>query len=110
MNNQNMPFGIPSASNGTLDFEAIARAALPHAAAICERLLPGGRLRGREWVCGSLRGEPGESLSVNTSNGRWADFATEQKGGDLISLAAAIHGLTQLEAAERLAVMLGVRR
>ena len=94
----------------TLDFKTIARAALPRAVAICERMLPAGKLRGHEWVCGNLRGEPGESCSVSTSNGRWADFATGQKGGDLISLVAAIHGLSQLEAAERLAVMLGMRR
>ncbi len=108
MNNRNMPFGIPSASNGTLDFEAIARAALPHAVSVCERLFPGGKLRGREWISGNLRGGPGESLSVNTQTGKWADFASNAKGGDLISLVAAVHGLTQLEAAERLAVMLGV--
>ncbi len=114
MNNQNMPFGIPSVSNETLDFEvdfkAIARAALSRAVSVCERLLPGGKLRGREWVCGDLRGGPGESLSVNTQIGKWADFASNAKGGDLISLAAAVHGLTQLEAARKLALMLGMRR
>ena len=108
MNNSNMPFGIPSASNGTLDFKTIARAALPHAVTICEQLLPGGKLRGREWVCGDLRGGPGESLSVNTQTGKWADFASNAKGGDLISLVAAVHGLSQLAAAERLSVMLGI--
>ena len=110
MNNSNMPFGIPSASNGTLDYKTIARAALPRAVSICERMLPGGKLRGREWVCGDLRGGPGESCSVNTQTGKWADFASNAKGGDLMSLVAAIHGLSQLEAAERLAVMLGMRR
>jgi len=93
-----------------LDFKDIARTALSHALSICERLLPGGKLRGREWVCGDLRGGPGESLSVNTQTGRWADFATEKRGGDLISLVAAVHALTQLEAAERLSLMLGMRR
>ena len=91
-----------------LDFKDIARTALSHALSICERLLPGGKLRNREWVSGNLRGDPGESLSVNTQTGRWADFATEKRGGDLISLVAAVHGLTQLEAAERLSVMLGI--
>ena len=108
MNNSNMPFGIPFEADGTLDFDAIARAALQHAVAICERLLPGGKLRGREWVCGDLRGGPGESLSVNTQTGKWADFASNAKGGDFTSLVAAVHGLSQLEAAERLSVMLGI--
>ena len=92
----------------TLDFKTIARAALPHAVAICERLLPNGKLSGHEWSCGNLRGDPGESLSVNIQTGRWADFASNAKGGDLTSLVAAIHGLSQMEAAERLAAMLGI--
>ena len=102
------PFGIPSAARETLDFKAIGAAALPHALELCSRWLLYGRLRGREWVCGSLRGGPGESCSVNTISGRWSDFATGQRGGDLISLAAAVHGLSQLEAARKLAAMLGV--
>ena len=110
MNDQNAPFGIPSAPRGTLGFKIIAKAALPHAVAICERLLPGGKLRGHEWVCGNLRGEPGESCSVNTNTGCWSDFATGQKGGDLISLAAAVHGLSQVDACRKLATMLGGHR
>ena len=104
------PFGIPSAPMETLDFKVIARAALPHASELCQRWLPGGKLRGREWVCGDLRGGPGESCSVNTITGRWADFASGQKGGDLISLAAAVHGLSQVDACRKLATMLGGHR
>jgi hypothetical protein len=90
-----------------INFEAIGRAALPHLEAICRRWLPGGVRVGREWTCGSLSGEAGTSCKVNLQSGRWADFATGQRGGDIISLAAAIHHLTQGQAARRVARMLG---
>lgn len=99
------PFGT---TRPRLDFPTIARAALPHLPELCRRWLPGGRLVGREWVCGNLRGDPGTSCRVNLATGRWADFATGDKGGDAVSLAAAIHRLSQREAAERLAAMMGM--
>jgi hypothetical protein len=40
--------------------------------------------------------------------GAWGDFATDDRGGDLISLAAHLFRLSQAEAALRLAHMLGV--
>jgi hypothetical protein len=40
--------------------------------------------------------------------GRWADFATGDRGGDVVSLAAYLSHLKQSEAAEKLAGMLGV--
>ncbi|WP_372622486.1 hypothetical protein [Falsiroseomonas sp.] len=91
-----------------VDIGAIARAALPHLADLCRRWLSGGRLEGREWTCGNLSGEPGRSCRVNVKTGQWADFATGEKGGDVVSLAAAIHRLSQREAADRIARMLGL--
>lgn len=41
-------------------------------------------------------------MKVNVETGKWADFASNEKGGDLLSLYAAIHSLKQGEAAERL--------
>ena len=40
--------------------------------------------------------------------GRWADFATDARGGDVISLAAYLFALKQSDAARRLAAMLGL--
>jgi putative DNA primase/helicase len=99
----------PPRCRDRLDVAAVARAALPRLEDLCRRWLPGGRRVGVEWTCGSLRGEPGASCKVNLRTGRWADFATGEKGGDPVSLAAVIHGLTQAEAALRLAGMLGLR-
>ena len=45
---------------------------------------------------------------MNTRTGRWADFATGDRGGDVVSLAAYLHGLRQAEAARKLADMLGL--
>jgi len=90
------------------DFAAVNRAALPHLESLCRRWLPGGRRIGAEWVCGSLRGEAGASCKVNLHNGRWADFATGPRGGDPVSLAAAVAGIGQAEAARSLAQMFGI--
>jgi twinkle protein len=62
---------------------------------------------------GSLRGEPGRSLKIRLSGhkaGVWHDFAAGVGGSDPISLAAALFGLSQSEAARRLADMLGVEQ
>ena len=91
-----------------VDFAAVNGAALPHLEALCCRWLPGGRRIGREWVCGSLRGEAGASCKVNLRTGRWADFDTGEKGGDPVSFAAAVHRLSQADAGRRLAAMLGL--
>jgi putative DNA primase/helicase len=91
-----------------VDFEAVNRAALARLPELCRRWLPGGRLIGREWAAGSLRGEPGKSCRVNIATGRWADFATGERGGDPVSLAAAVWRVSQVEAAWRLAELLGV--
>lgn len=99
------PFGL---ERPHLDFPAIARAALPHMPELCRRWLPGGREVGRNWICGGLAGGRGRSCRVNLRNGRWADFATGETGGDAIDLCAAIHRLSKREAAERLAAMLGM--
>ena len=45
---------------------------------------------------------------MNLRTGRWADFATGDRGGDPVSLAAYLHGLGQYKAARKLAEMLGV--
>src|SRR5712691_5045445 len=97
-----------SSKSGRVDFAAVNRAALGRLPDILARWLPGGRVEGREYVVRNPRRHdqrPG-SFKVNIDNGRWADFATGDKGGDPISLAAYLAGCSQVEAARRLAVML----
>lgn len=85
-----------------LDFNSIAADLLASADALLPQWLPAGRKRGHEYVCGSLGGDAGDSLSVNMRTGLWADFATGEKGGDLLSLYAAANGMKQGEAAKAL--------
>lgn len=99
-----------SRRRGSVDFHTVAAAAVPHLPALVKRWLPDGRREGREWVARNpTRADrrPG-SFKVNLHTGRWADFATDQRGGDAISLAAHLHRLSQLEAARNLAEMLGL--
>ncbi len=82
-----------------INFTALADALLAQAEHLVGLWLAGGRRNGHEWVCGSLHGGEGTSCSVNLNTGRWADFATGEQGGDLVSLYAAVHGLTMGKAA-----------
>lgn len=92
-----------------IDFEGLAEYLLHKCNQFLPSWLPGGRLVGREYVCGGVRGGPGDSFKVNTQTGRWAEFAGDLKGGDLISLYAAMQGIDQGESAKRLAVQFNFR-
>lgn len=103
----NFPASLPRRS---VDFDAVNAAARASLLALLGRWLPDGRVFGREWTARNPRRDdrrPG-SFRVNVDTGRWADFATGDKGGDPISLAAYLFGMSQLEAARSLADMLGV--
>ncbi|MCC6829152.1 MAG: hypothetical protein IT550_13090 [Novosphingobium sp.] len=93
-----------------VDFGAINRAALRNADAVVRGLLPEGRKERHEWVARNpLRPDKRlGSFKINLSTGRWADFATGDAGGDLVSLAAFVAGIPQREAAIRLAESMGV--
>ncbi len=93
-----------------INFEAINNAAIESLPAIVFRWLPDGKHEGPEWVCINPRRYDRTlgSFKVNLNTGMWADFATGDAGGDPVSLAAYLHGLSQVEAAKQLAKMLGV--
>lgn len=91
-----------------LKFRDLAAALLPMADDLVPDWLRGGVQRGHEWVCGSLAGGKGTSCSVNLVTGEWADFSSEEKGIDLLSLYKAIHGLTMAQACVELARNLGL--
>ncbi|KAA0680286.1 hypothetical protein [Roseomonas genomospecies 6] len=94
-----------------LDFDRINRAAVAALPALLARWLPGGRREGHEYVAVNPRRadrRPG-SFRINMNTGKWADFATDDRGGDVVSLAAYLGGISQLEAARAIAEMLGVR-
>jgi hypothetical protein len=94
----------------SLDFSAVNAAAVRALPALCARWLPGGKRIGREYVSLNPRraDKRAGSFKVNLHTGRWADFATGDKGGDAVSLAAYLFGLRQSDAARRIAQALGI--
>ncbi len=102
---------FPTERRGRLDFDAINRAGLASLPALLRRWLPDGRQVGREYLARNPRraDKRAGSFKVNTRTGRWADFATGDAGGDVVSLAAYLSSTGQAEAARALADMLGVR-
>ncbi len=94
----------------SLDFTAVARAAVAQARALVPAWLPEGRQHGSEYVTRNpTRSDAAAgSFSINTATGAWSDFATGDAGGDLIALFAYLHGLTQGRACGELARQLGV--
>jgi hypothetical protein len=91
-------------------FRHIADAALGRAEMIVQRWLPGGRRDGAEWVCRNPTRDDHRrgSFKINLRTGKWGDFATGDRGGDLVSLASYLFKLSQAEAALRVADMVGV--
>ncbi len=93
---------------GSIDFGRVNRAALVALPVLLGRWLPGGRAEGTEYVARNPRradDRPG-SFKINMRTGRWADFATGDRGGDPVSLVAFLAGTGQAEAARRLSAML----
>ncbi len=89
----------PRAPLPPINFRALADALLAMADSIVPAWLPGGRFNGHEYVCATLSGGEGSSCSVNVRTGQWADFASDEKGGDLVSLYGAIYGMDMGKAA-----------
>lgn len=83
----------------------VAAVALVDASWLVPELLPTGKLqRNRYWALNPNRGDRSiGSFCVSMDSGGWHDFATGDRGGDLVSLAAFVWGVKQLEAAEQLA-------
>ena len=86
---------------------AAAMAALPE---LLARWLPSGRREGKEWVALNPTRTDRHlgSFRINLRTGVWADFATNDRGGDAVSLAAYIFQMQQSEAAEKLAATFGL--
>jgi hypothetical protein len=82
------------------DFQCVSRRALGRISFLVSKWLPDGRQLGAEWIARNPTRDDRRSGSfkVNMRSGRWADFATGDRGGDLISLFAYLHRVSQLDA------------
>jgi len=104
----------PLNNTNKINFKAINEAAIHSLPRLLARWLPGGKRIGKEYIAlnptradrhlGSFK-----VVIVGHRAGAWADFATGDRGGDPISLAAYLFRLRQGEAACKLAEMLGMR-
>lgn len=88
----------------------VAAFAQRYAPALVPELLPEGRRQGGEWWSRNPNRADRHlgSFSVSLKDGRWNDFASGDRGGDLVSLAAFVLGSSQTDAAIWLARRLGL--
>lgn len=73
-------------------------------------LVPDGSQRGDEWVARNptRSDQTSGSFSINVRTGRWADFASGDRGGDIVDLWQYIRGISEpYEAAKQIADELG---
>lgn len=95
-----------------IKFAELADALLAQGDRLVEMWLPGGVVKNGEYLVHSYwRSEKTPSLSISLSGsnaGKWADFGGDDRGNDLLSLYAAIHRLSQGQAARQVARELGL--
>lgn len=95
------------------DFSRVAAASLASIETLLYDWFPNGERQGLEFCIGSSSGEAGQSLRIRLEGskaGCWSDFSRpdSEAGGDLISLYAYIHGITQGKACAALARQFGI--
>ena len=67
-------------------------------------ILPGGRIEGKSYVAlnPTRHDENLGSFRIDLSTGKWIDFASSDRGSDIVSLCAYVKGLSQYQAAQYL--------
>ena len=87
-----------------IDFAKLAGDLLSDITSLVPAWLPSGRFERREYVAlNPTRADKSlGSFRINMDTGKWSDFATGDKGGDLIALRAYIDGSSQIDAAKKL--------
>jgi uncharacterized protein (DUF927 family) len=93
-------------------FAEVKHAAMGAIDQVLAHWLPGGKRvdGGKEYTAANptRQDKRAGSLKINLSKGTWSDFATGDKGGDLIDLVRYIDGCTDVEACNKLAEYLNV--
>jgi len=92
------------------EIKKVAAASLGAIDSVLSHWLPGGKREGTEYLpLNPLRADSKTgSFSVNLRTGKWSEFATGDKGLDLVSLVAYLENCSQGQAAEKLASFLGI--
>ena len=109
MNSKRKSVVLPLNSTKKIDFAGLNRRLLLQFSRWVPQWLPGGRVESHEYVgFNPTRSDKNlGSFRINLKTGRWCDFATGDKGGDLISLYAYINGISQGSAAKELMKITG---
>jgi putative DNA primase/helicase len=93
---------------GKPDFAEVASAALDMAHVLLPEWL-GGKKQGNEWIGESrANGGMGNSWCVNLTTGAFGHFSGDERGGDLISLYAALNHIKQGAALKEVAQQVGI--
>lgn len=87
-----------------IDFEFLNQWISKRSRNFIQSLLPEGKEKGGEYLALNPRrnDEKLGSFKINMTTGAWADFATGDKGRDLISLYAYVKGVGNVEAAREI--------
>ena len=95
--------------NDRIDFHKVKYAVQGYEGVLLRRILPHAIKQGSEYV--SINPTRFDrnlgSFRINASTFKWADFATGDKGGDIISLWAYIRKVSQVKAAQEIMALLG---
>ena len=86
---QDCPASQPCGGDDRARVDRVKEAMNASAKQILAYLFPAGAIRGNQFVVGDTSGTPGDSLSVDLRPekiGVWSDFASGEKGGDLLAL------------------------
>lgn len=91
-------------SRNYLDFNAINKLALSNLHQLLSKHLPGGKRVGKEYVAlnPTRADQTMGSFKINLSSGLWADFATNDRGKDPVSLIAYIYKTNYYNGAKQL--------
>ena len=93
-----------------VNFREVNQLAMSYLPSLLSKWLPDGRVSGHEFTALNPKRNDNKagSFKVNLVTGRWSDFATGDRGGDIVSLAAYLADLSQSDAAKAILRMVGV--
>lgn len=92
-------------------FKEVKDRAIPYIPSILQRVLPGGRMDGNDYIALNPTRVDNKlgSFRINVHKGKWIDWSSGDSGGDIISLIAYISGISQYEALQVVESMIGGR-
>lgn len=94
------------------NIKRVAEFALSNIERVLLHWLPDGKRKGKEFVAINPKRADAKlgSFAINLNSGKWSDFATGDKGSDLVALVAYLDGIKQGDAAKRLSEVLGIEK